>query len=258
MTNYSSSKIANHLAKRFGWKVFPVKPDTKSPFVFGWQQKASNEPGAISSLFQPFPQAMVGVLTGPPNMLTVFDIDTKNGVNGFKTLEALGVKMSTGAIARTPSGGAHFYHFSGLRKFKSTAGKIGPGLDVRCNGGCIIAPGSVSSVGEYTWLDDIEPEPNKIGALSDDLISLLEKADKEAKNKSQRNAGPSPSVLDPVSEGSRNSTMASRCGYLFSKGYSPEDVLQMMERINQQCCHPPLDNRELSGIYNSIRKREGV
>jgi len=160
-------------------------------------------------------------------------------------------------ISRTPTGGAHFYHFSGLRNFKSTAGKIGPGIDVRCKGGYVIAPGSIGDAGEYQWLDNVEPTPNQIGPLSPALFDLLEKTDK-AKGRGTRKNSTSSSVLDPVSEGSRNETMASRCGYLFSKGYKPDDVLVMMERINRDCFHPPIDERELLGIYNSIRKREGV
>ena len=255
MTN--SQRQALHLAKKFGWKVFPVNPNNKRPLIAGWQARASSEPEDLEILFQLFPHAMIGVLTGPPNMLTVFDIDMKNGVDGLQSLQDLGIRMSTRVISRTPTGGAHFYHFSGLRKFKSTAGKIGPGIDVRCKGGYVVAPGSIGSAGEYRWLDNIEPERNQLGALTPALFELLEKTD-EAKVQGSRRGGISSSILEPVSEGRRNETMASRCGYLFSKGYKPDDVLVMMERINRDCFHPPIDDRELFSIHNSIRKREGV
>ena len=124
-------------------------------------------------------------------------------------------------------------------------------------GGYVVAPGSIGSAGEYRWLDNIEPERNQLGALTPALFELLEKTD-EAKDQGSRRGGISSSILEPVSEGSRNETMASRCGYLFSKGYKPDEVLVMMERINRDCFHPPIDDRELFSIYNSIRKREGV
>lgn len=257
MSNYNSAIIAKRLAAAFGWKVFPVCRNSKKPCFRGWQDTASSNEMEIEKLFKTVPLAMIGILTGPPNMLTVFDIDTKNGVDGFDSLRQLGIKMSTGVVARTPSGGAHFYHFSGLRSFKSTAGKIGPGIDVRCKGGYVISPGSIGDAGEYQWLDNVEPTPNQIGPLSRALFDLLEKTDK-AKGRGAKQNSTSSSVLDPVSEGSRNETMASRCGYLFSQGYKPDDVLVMMERINRDCFHPPIDDRELFGIYNSIRKREGV
>ena len=257
MNSYNSTKVAQNLALRFNWKVFPVCQSSKKPCFKGWQMAASRDQDEIQDLFRPVPFAMIGVLTGPPNMLTVFDIDMKNGVNGLQSLRDLDIKMSTGVISRTPSGGAHFYHFSGLRKFKSTAGKIGLGIDVRCKGGYVIAPGSIGSAGEYRWLDNVEPEPNQIGQLSEALIDLLERTDKAKKNGSRRN-NVSSSILEHVSEGSRNDTMTSRCGTLFSKGYRPDDVLAMMERIIRDCFHPPLDDRELHGIYNSIRKREGA
>ena len=257
MNHYNSSESAQHLAERYSWKVFPVNPNNKRPLISNWQSRACNQPEELKSLFAPFPNAMIGVVTGPLNMLTVFDIDVKNGVNGIQSLKDLGIQMSTGMISRTPTGGAHFYHFSGLRKFKSTAGKIGPGIDVRCNGGYVIAPGSIGTAGTYRWLDNVEPKSNQMGALTPALFELLERTDR-AKAKGSRRAGVSSSILEPVSEGSRNETMTSRCGYLFSKGYRPDDVLTMMERINRDCFHPPIDERELLDIYNSIRKREGV
>ena len=257
MNHYNSARSAQHLAERYGWKVFPVNPNNKRPLISNWQSRACNKPEELKSLFAPFPNAMIGVLTGPPNMLTVFDIDVKNGVNGIQSLKDLGIQMSTGMISRTPSGGAHFYHFSGLRKFKSTAGKIGPGIDVRCNGGYVIASGSIGTAGTYRWLDNVEPKRNQMGALTPALFELLEKTDR-VKATGLRRGGVASSILEPVSEGSRNETMTRRCGYLFSKGYRPDDVLAMMECINRDCFHPPIDDNELLGIYKSIKKREGV
>ena len=66
-------------------------------------------------------------------------------------------------------------------------------------------------------------------------------------------------VLDldkPISEGSRNNELTRRCGYLFRK-YSSDKVLEIMRHINQRCCNPPIEDRELYRIVCSIGKREG-
>ena len=42
----------------------------------------------------------------------------------------------------TPSGGVHFYHRLGGLNLRCTAGKLGPGIDTRANGGYAILPPS--------------------------------------------------------------------------------------------------------------------
>ena len=58
-------------------------------------------------------------------------------------------------------------------------------------------------------------------------------------------------------EGQRNDEMTRRCGVLFKRGYSAEQVEGMLDRINQRCCTPPLGDREIQNIFRSIAKREG-
>ena len=62
-------------------------------------------------------------------------------------------------------------------------------------------------------------------------------------------------LLDPVLEGNRNDEITKRCGLLVSR-YPATDALKMLELINQKCCQPPLDQRELNQIFASISKKE--
>ena len=63
-------------------------------------------------------------------------------------------------------------------------------------------------------------------------------------------------IDNPISEGSRNNELTRRCVYLFRK-YSSDKVLEIMRHINQRCCNPPIEDRELYRIVCSIGKREG-
>ena len=63
-------------------------------------------------------------------------------------------------------------------------------------------------------------------------------------------------IDSPISEGTRNNELTRRCGYLFRK-YSSDKVLEIMRHINQRCCNPPIEDRELYRIVCSIGKREG-
>ena len=52
---------ALELSSRFGWRVFPAKPADKSPYINGWQQRATADADEIERLFDLFPDAMIGL-----------------------------------------------------------------------------------------------------------------------------------------------------------------------------------------------------
>ena len=82
----SSVDKAIKLANDFGWRVFPANLKNKRPLISGWQERATSDPDGIRELFTPFPNAMIGLPTGPINKITVVDLDKKNEVDGFKTV----------------------------------------------------------------------------------------------------------------------------------------------------------------------------
>ena len=249
----SSVDIAISLANNFGWKVFPANPENKRPLVSGWKEKASSEADQIAKLFEPFGGAMVAIPTGPINGLTVVDVDRKNGVDGLQTLMKLAMRMPTSAIVYTPTGGLHLYYSSQDEEYPCSVGKIGPGVDVRGVGGYVIGAGSVGMTGAYRWKNDLHK--TKYGILP--LTVDLKQAITGKFRKSNKIDSPCASILDPVMEGQRNDEITRRCGVLFHKGYPAEEVEMMLHRINEKCCTPPLDDREVSRIFQSIAKREG-
>jgi len=117
------SNIANalELSSRFGWRVFPAKPTDKSPCINGWQQRATADAEKIKRLFDLFPDAMIGLPTGPINGLTVLDLDLKNGVDGVQSFRSFALPCSTRAVVETPSGGFHLYYRAWQVYFLATA-----------------------------------------------------------------------------------------------------------------------------------------
>jgi hypothetical protein len=62
-------------------------------------------------------------------------------------------------------------------------------------------------------------------------------------------------LMDLVEPGRRNTTMASRIGYLLRK--LDEDLAwSATQKINDECCKPPLNYNELQRTFRSILKRE--
>lgn len=156
-----------------GWPVFPCRPGeeahpetgeiltAKSPYTTRGFRSASRMPRIIDRWWTDHPDAMIGIPTGELTGVWVLDVDVADGKPGEETLAAL--IATNGPLpptrqAKTASGGRHIYfqHHPGVRN----RGSLGPGLDVRGDGGFVIAPGSQLADGRrYEWINDEQPAP---------------------------------------------------------------------------------------------------
>ncbi|MTI42032.1 bifunctional DNA primase/polymerase-like protein [Roseibium hamelinense] len=125
-----------------GKHVFPCRPN-KRPFTVNGFKAATAEASQIKAWWAQFPQALIGIATGTISDLIVLDVDMKNG-NGFLELERLGLGhwLLAGRHVNTPSGGAHIWFEQADQTTRNSAGKIAPNVDVRGDGGYVIAPPS--------------------------------------------------------------------------------------------------------------------
>jgi hypothetical protein len=146
-------------AKR-GWMVFPAPVGTKKSHIKAAQSGgprwgATLNPETLRRYWTQFPQANVAVVTGQVSGIFVIDVDTDagHGVDGFASLAALPGPMPETLTAQSPSGSRHFYfNWPADGVIRNSAGKLGPGLDVRGDGGMVIAPPSVKPDGGlYIW-----------------------------------------------------------------------------------------------------------
>src|SRR5690242_15110239 len=93
-----------------GWPVFPCHPLTKRPLTPNGFHDASIDPATIESWWRRWPDAWIGVPTGEAIDAVVLDIDRKGGVDGFDTLDDLGLGILPDTpMAHTRSGGLHLY-----------------------------------------------------------------------------------------------------------------------------------------------------
>jgi hypothetical protein len=238
-----------------GWKVFPANPNTKAPYISDPFGRATSNRDAIIELFSQFPGAAIGVPTGPSNRITVVDVDRKNGIDGWTEFKALNIEIPKTGVVHTPSGGFHLYFASGSLDIPNSVSSIARGVDIRGSGGYAIGPGSKGVRGEYIWdmgyLAPISPL-TKIPHL---LVRHCMGAPMSDHYCSERRSNARVELMDIITEGSRNATMTSRIGYLLKK-LVPDVAFAAAEHINDECCKPPLSQRELEGIFLSILKRE--
>ena len=144
-----------------GFSVIPIRPD-KKPFI-KWEsyQATKATPEEIKSWFTKWPNAMIGICTGEISGLLVVDCDNEDA---YQKIQDLLPDSFVTCIAKTPRG-YHIYLIYPKDQQISNAAGIMPGVDVRGQGGYIIAPGSVNTEGKaYTWLkglgiDDVALAP---------------------------------------------------------------------------------------------------
>jgi hypothetical protein len=133
--------------------VFPCiaqEPGRKRPHTPRGFHDATTETAIITAWWKRWADALVGMPTGRVSRLWVLDIDVKRPeANGFDTLDDLGYSpLPETPMVHTASNGLHVYFDAGDRELKCSAGLLGPGLDVRGDGGYIILPSPASG---YSW-----------------------------------------------------------------------------------------------------------
>lgn len=138
-----------------GLPVFPCKPDKKPATSNGFKDATTDE-AQIRQWWARMPDALIGMPTGEASCISVLDLDMCK-----ETGEPLGepnaLKMhllfNDAPGVRTPSGGRHVYfkHVDGVR---NSAKKLGPGIDVRGEGGYVCVPGAggYQRIGPPAWV----------------------------------------------------------------------------------------------------------
>ena len=247
---------AQELAVHFGWAVFPVNPKTKTPYFRGWQQMASSNPAAIEQSFSSLRYMAIGIQTGIASKLVVIDIDERPTFSGLRNFENAGYQIEEGQlVARSPSGGLHLYFRQPHFKVPNSVSLLAQGVDVRGEGGYIISPPSTTIFGSYTWACCEEILLRGARNLPPTIVRTLEEPTKRHRPR-KSNSGLANQILAPLPKGCRNQEITRRCGHLLGK-YNADDSWEMIKLINQQCCIPPLSEKELLNTFRSIRAKEG-
>lgn len=157
------------------WRADCSSPG-KHPRVAGGLTVATTDPATIEGWWRRWPSANVAIRTGAVSGLIVLDVDPGHG--GDESLDTLFLEhghLPPGAVVRTGSGGRHFYFAHPGGVIRNDAGRrLGPGLDIRGDGGYVIAPPSAHTTGaSYRWENQDRQLPNPPGWLLDRLREPL-------------------------------------------------------------------------------------
>jgi putative DNA primase/helicase len=161
---------------------------------------------------------------------------------------------------KTGGGGRHIF-------FQHPGGKIGnranllPGLDIRADGGYVVAAPSVHASGNpYEWELSSHPDEINIAPMPEWLLNLMRQPKMLTANNSTSHLSlvnrPSKAVIqsDVIPEGRRNDTLFRMACSLRGKGFDETQIYTALYGANVLQCIPPLPEQEVLNIVNSAMK----
>jgi hypothetical protein len=239
-----------------GLAVFPCKARDKIPLTQHGCKDATKNAEQIESWWKQWPQANLAIATGTPSGVWVLDIDGEAGEAALRDIERRMRPFPATVEAITGGGGRHLFFrlpdFDEAPTIKNSTGQLGKGLDVRGEGGYVIAPPSVHPSGrKYCWSVDsarefADPPVWLIGLMQPQNVEHLD---------DRRSGAYWNRVFGGVGEGQRNASAASIAGQLLRNNISPRDTYQLLLGWNDRNS-PPLPEREIERIVESIWNRE--
>lgn len=239
----------------------------KHPLTAHGLRDATRDAATIAAWWRRWPEANIGVATGrhapggaaPPDVpVVVLDID---GLGGEATIEALqgrhGQLPETWAVL-TGGGGFHlwFAHPGAGRTVKTSAGALGPGLDMRGDGGYVVVPPSGHRSGNrYVWAETWRPGSVPLADMPGWLLDLTTGGDapgppRPAPDATRSRVNASPDDILP--EGRRNAGLTILAGSLRWHGLSADAIEAALLVENERRCRPPLPEPEVRRIAESV------
>jgi len=236
-----------------GWSVVIVESRGKRPLV-RWEEFQRRRPGAdeLRTWFRRHPDANLAIVTGAVSGLAVLDVDPRHG--GIASLARW--ERDHGALphtveVQTGGGGRHLYFAHPGSELRNRVG-LAPGLDLRGDGGLVVAPPSLHpSGGRYRWLPGHAPDEVRPAPLPG---WLLEIAHGEVLGPGPPHPGWRRRVRETVPEGLRNDAIASLTGHLLWYGVDPTVVEELLLCWNRVHCRPALSDDEVARTVESITR----
>ncbi|MEK6705230.1 MAG: bifunctional DNA primase/polymerase, partial [Bdellovibrionota bacterium] len=221
----------------------------KHPLTPNGFKDATTDVARICQYWQSNPLANIGIPTGARAKFIVVDIDPRNrGDESLAMYETTCGPFSATPRVNTGGGGQHIFlrHPGGVIR-----NKIGllPGIDIRGDGGYIVAPPSNHASGRcYEWqpgsgLDDLALAP-----IPDAFASIL--TDNTAKTKQQAPRGENNQAADcdeEIPEGTRNGTLYVLACKLKHLHFDLESSKSALHDHNLRRCNPLLDETSMRG-----------
>ncbi len=261
MNKYQLEMVESALAyAKRGWHVFPCTKK-KSPATPNGFKDATTDEEAIVQWWNRNPGSIIGIRTGKESGFWVVDIDEKNGKSGYQSLtdhfgDEFEVDEDNDLFALTASGGLHLCFQYDNDNPVGTGANYLEGVDIRGDGGYIIAAPSSVIVGDdfekYQWKDVTkDPRPAPEWAQS------LPKLRPAIKSKPEV----STSIFHGVPLGARDESIFRLACLLEREGIDIDTARATISVVAERCI-PPFDQsiaqEKVDRAFNQYRSVKGV
>src|SRR5262245_9915782 len=227
------------------FSVIPLRPREKLPAITTWKEYQTRRASAdeIESWWSLWPDANVGVVTGAISELVVIDMDSAEAKDKLKELLP-SFDLTDVPRSRTGKGWQLFFQHPGV-VVANRAGVIA-GLDVRGDGGYVVVPPSIHPNGKtHMWESPIN------GALPKLPVELFELISSHGNGAIKEATSP---IEGSIPEGQRNASLTALAGSMRRRGMTKASILAALQEENWTRCNPPLPDREVAAIANSVAR----
>jgi KaiC/GvpD/RAD55 family RecA-like ATPase len=202
-----------------GLSIIPVRPRGKEPLLpwTAFQKRRASEE-EVREWFRKWPTANVGIVTGAISSIIVVDLD---GPDGLASATRLGLKSTVTSI--TGRGKHLWYQQPGV--ILSNSVRIVPGIDIRSDGGYVLAPPSVHESGlRYRWVGNALGEMGRLPSMPTVFLSVPVPI---ASSKNEE--GWIAKALEEMKDGNIDDTLFRICSSLRNSGYSMGDARAFLQ-----------------------------
>ncbi len=257
-------KAALDYANR-GWPIFPLHAPSlqgnapctcgnprcdsigKHPRIPNGLKGATIDSRKIKKWWEKWPTSNVAIATGKPSGFWVVDEDGEEGRQTMADLERDYGPLPKTVEAVTGGGGRHrLFKWDGTH-ISNSQSKLGPGVDIRGDGGYIAAAPSWHRSGRYyKWVEGFSPDELPIADAPAWLVAFVTKTRMSKKQV----------VPEEILDGGRNDTLFRMGCALRDKGFSFQEILATLTTANEDRCIPPMEDTEVETIASSAARYE--
>lgn len=245
---------ALHYAE-MGLAVFPLACRDKVPAVVDGCKAATTERTTIERWWDKNPQYNIGIATGNKSSGLVvidLDVDKNKGIDGYDVLrdwQNKHGKLPETWQSITGRGGYHYFYKDAI--VHSNRVGLYEGVDIRGEGGYIVAPPSVHPNGNiYEW--EQGPEEYEIAQV-DNIVNDFLKGEKQRRDSEHKTNFKVPELIP---EGKRVDTIVRLIASLRTKGLDDDAIKAAVRVENEKRCNPPLKEKELEKAVFPALKRD--
>lgn len=251
--------MLNHALKylSLGLSIIPLKPKGKEPLI-PWAEFQKRRAGVeeAKEWFKKWPCANVGIVTGSVSGIAIIDLD---GPEGLK--EALRLGLTSSTISLTGNG-KHLWYKYPEQSLNPTllvqnSVRIYPGIDVRGDGGYIVAPPSMHENGQrYRFVNVLQVEILEVFP-SNIFVTDVEKKEFKGKEittefKPKLDIA---TLLGDMKHGNRDQTLFTLCSKLRGDGFSAEDTRVILGPHAEICGGLSILDEKIKNVWRRYEPR---